>query len=168
MTHKLIGPTAVAILLFAASSAAAHVTATPSEAPAGTRVTLTLRVGHGCEGSPTTAIKVDLPVAAGWVSPQSKDGWDQVVQPGQGPDGRTRSVTVAWTAHAPLATPDTFVIVFDAPAAPQTLYFPVVQTCQAGEAHWTQIPAEAAMTGLEHPAPSLTLTPAVAASADQH
>ncbi|MDB5431517.1 MAG: nuclear export factor [Caulobacter sp.] len=163
MTHKLTGPALAAILL-AATPAAAHVTATPTEAPAGTKVTVTLRVGHGCEGSPTTAIRVELPLSAGWVNPESKADWDQVIQPGQGPDGRLRTVEVTWKAHRPVATPETFAITFDAPSTAQTLYFPVIQTCQTGEAHWTQIPAEAAMTGLEHPAPFLTLTPAVAAS----
>lgn len=45
---------------------------------------------------------------------------------------------------------------------------PAVQTCETGEASWTQIPAEPAMTGLEHPAPSVTLTAAAAPSEHHH
>ena len=43
----------------------------------------------------------------------------------------------------------------------ETLYFPVIQTCEEGEAAWIEIPAEGEDgEELESPAPSITLTEA--------
>ena len=44
-----------------AAPASAHVTITPSDTAAGAYTVLTVSVGHGCEGSPTTALDIQIP-----------------------------------------------------------------------------------------------------------
>ena len=43
------------------SPASAHVTITPSTTAAGAFAVLEVSVGHGCEGSPTTEITIQMP-----------------------------------------------------------------------------------------------------------
>lgn len=54
---------------------------------------------------------------------------------------------------------DEFAIQLKLPdAAPGTIiYFPIVQTCEAGERRWVQVP-EPGKDHLHDPAPALTLT----------
>jgi uncharacterized protein YcnI len=48
-------------------------------------------------------------------------------------------------------------------AAGETVYFPLVQTCEVGESAWIEIPAEGQDSEeLALPAPSITLTEATA------
>ena len=49
----------------------------------------------------------------------------------------------------------------------ETIYFPVVQTCESGEVAWIEIPEEGADEP-EHPAPGITLTAAVADGSDEY
>ena len=50
-------------------AASAHVTVTPSGTAAGSYTVLTFAYSHGCEGSPTTAIAIDIPESIASVSP---------------------------------------------------------------------------------------------------
>ncbi|MGH3334903.1 MAG: DUF1775 domain-containing protein, partial [Nocardioides sp.] len=51
---------AAAVTLVAAAPASAHVTVSPSDATAGAFTVLTVSVPHGCDGSPTTRIEVQI------------------------------------------------------------------------------------------------------------
>ena len=57
------------------SSAFAHVTVETNNKTAGGYAKLTLRVPHGCDGSPTTAITVQIPENSLSVKPQVHTGW---------------------------------------------------------------------------------------------
>ena len=46
------------------SAASAHVTLERQEAPVGSSYKAVLRVPHGCDGSPTTAIRVRVPAGS--------------------------------------------------------------------------------------------------------
>jgi hypothetical protein len=64
---------------------------------------------------------------------------------------------------------DTFALSLQLPAdaAGTTLDFPVLQTCETGSTNWNEIPADGAdEDSVEHPAPSITVTEAVATEAD--
>ena len=52
---------AAAVTLVAAGPASAHVTVSPSDATAGAFTVLTVSVPHGCDGSPTTRIELQIP-----------------------------------------------------------------------------------------------------------
>lgn len=157
------------VLLVAAGAAHAHVTANPSEAPADGYFRTALRIGHGCAGSPTVAVRVKIPDGVLAVKPQVKPGWSIDIKmrtldkPAELGHGRTVSETVdeiAWRGGA-LADAhfDEFGLTMRVPAQPgQTLYFPVVQECEQGVHRWIEIPAGSQKwDDLREPAPFIRL-----------
>jgi len=164
----LLAPAAAALLLFAAP-AAAHVTANPREATAGGYTYHAFRVGHGCEGSPTTKVAVQVPEGVVSVKPQETAGWTIAIT--NGPitpyDNHGETITegvkeVSWTAATPL--PDShmqqFGLSMKMPDKPgETVYFPVVQTCRQGVHRWITIPVEG-QEEPDEPAPGVKLVKA--------
>jgi periplasmic copper chaperone A len=161
---------AAAAALLAHGAAHAHVTANPNEAPAGAYFRTSLRVGHGCSGSPTIAVRVKIPDGVASVRPQVKPGWTldikmrKLEKPVEIGHGRTITETVdeiAWRGGPLLdAHFDEFGLSMRMPAQPkQTLYFPVVQECEKGVHRWIEIPAAGQKRDdLKEPAPHVTLT----------
>ncbi|WP_395245649.1 YcnI family protein [Agromyces sp. MMS24-K17] len=162
-----------ALLAIAAPLAAqAHVSVTPDEAAAGSYTVLTFAVGHGCDGSPTTSIAVDIPEGILSVTPTVKSGYtvekvmEALPEATEGAHGETlteRVGQVVYTAATPLADGyrDTFDIQVLLPedAAGETLLFPVLQTCAEGETDWNEeTPADG--TEPEHPAPAVVVAEA--------
>ncbi|NES14205.1 MULTISPECIES: YcnI family protein [Micromonospora] len=126
----------------AAVPASAHVVTTPNTADTKFFHTA-FRVGHGCAGSPTTAVRVQIPEGLHLVTPDPVPGWEvQVTRAhGQG-HGFGRITEVAWVG-GPL--PDHDVQLFGlgfriGRKAPEVLWFPTVQQCEVGESDWVQIP----------------------------
>ena len=160
-----------AIAAACASDAHAHVTANPNEAHAGGYFRTALRVGHGCSGAATTAVRVKIPDGVHSVRPQAKPGWSieirmrKLDKPAEVGHGRTVTEAVdeiAWRG-GPLADAhfDEFGLSMRLPAeAPQTLYFPVVQECESGVHRWIEIPEGGQKwDDLKQPAPYLRLHP---------
>ena len=160
---------ALAATLAIAPCAAAHVTVSPGEAPAGGYALLNFTVPHGCEESPTTSIAVKVPAGINAATPAAVPGWtvaktmqklDPPVDDGHGGTYSERVDTVTWTG-GPLA-PDQltqFALSVRMPDAPgETLAWPVVQTCEEGETGWIEVAADGEdPEALEHPAPLVTL-----------
>ncbi|HWA63152.1 MAG TPA: YcnI family protein [Caulobacteraceae bacterium] len=153
-------------------SAFAHVVFTVRQAPAGAHWTGALHVGHGCSGSATTALRVEIPAAVPDAKPQPKPGWtleaerEPLPAPVRGEGGRTmtsRLKAVTWRGRLPDDQFDEFGLAATLPGQAGVLVFPVVQTCDQGEARWTEPPAPAGAPRPPNPAPTLTLTPAAAA-----
>lgn len=161
-------------------SASAHVGVTPDATAAGSYTVLTFAVPHGCDGSATTAIAIDIPESIPSVTPTINPGWDvsKVMTPLETPSSSAageaateRVGQVVYTAKTPLADGyrDTFALSLQLPvdAAGTTLDFPVTQTCETGSVNWNEVPAEGAdEDSVEHPAPSVAVTDAVATEAD--
>lgn len=170
--RTLILPAAAALVL--APAAAAHVTANPGEARPGSFAKFDFRVGHGCEGSPTTRLTIAIPAGVTSVKPEVVPGWEIAVQEGELPEpitteeGETitEGVTeVRWTGGPlPDAHFSEFGLSVRLPDRPgETLYFPAVQTCEQGEHRWVEIPAAGQDPfELEEPAPFVTLAAAEA------
>lgn len=163
------GALMAAVILPLASPAEAHVTFDTREAQADTTLRTALRVPHGCEGSPTTAIRVRIPDGIGTVKPMPKAGWElstirePVARPASagGHDAPAdRVVEVHWTGGSLLDEHyDEFVLRMRLPDAPgTTIYFPVVQECVDGVHRWIEIPAEGG-GNLPQPAPAIRLVP---------
>jgi uncharacterized protein YcnI len=136
----VIGATAgLALAIGAPLAASAHVHVDPATAAAGDTETLTFSFSHGCDGSPTTALAIDIPDGVGNATPVVQGGW--TITRELGSDGvPTR---VVYTADAPVedgfkAAVSMDVLLTEATAG-ATLAFPVTQTCAAGETAWTQI-----------------------------
>jgi uncharacterized protein YcnI len=179
-TAARLGAATAAGFLIAAAAAApasAHVTITPSDTTAGAYTVLTVSVGHGCEGSPTTRLAIEMPEEILAVTPTLLPGWqvdkkmvdlDQPLEDAHGNSVTERVDQVVYTADEPLA--DGYRAAMELSlqlpdAAGETLTFPVVQSCAQGETGWTETAAEGEdPEALERPAPTVTITEAGAAS----
>jgi uncharacterized protein YcnI len=138
--RAVIGVTAgLALAIGAPLAASAHVHVTPESASAGGTETLTFSFSHGCDGSPTTALAIDIPEGVGNATPVVQGGWTITRELGSG-GVPTR---VVYTADAPvengLKADVSMDVLFDESAADTTIAFPVTQTCVEGETAWTQI-----------------------------
>lgn len=172
----MLRPTLALLALAAPSAASAHIVMSPNEAAAGGYYAGAFRVSHGCAGSATTVLRMEIPPALTTVRPQLKPGWTIAIerrplaQPVRQEDGRMLTQGVAaitWRGRLEDAYFDTFGLSMKLPAAAGPLHFPVVQTCEQGETRWTERAAEgAAWNSVPHPAPVLTVAPA--APADPH
>ena len=169
MTYKTI---LVGMALAVAGPAAAHVVLSQPHAPAGGYYTAYLRVGHGCEGAATTSIRLEVSPETPVVRPQPKPGWTLRIEhlplttPLRGEGGRMLSERVSAITRTGGPLPDAewaeFGVSTKLPARTGALYFPVVQTCDRGEARWTETPVPGQPSRrLTHPAPMLTLDPPV-------
>ena len=163
-----------AIALSLASPASAHVSASVTDASAGAFTVLTLSVPHGCEGSPTTRIEIQVPESVLSVTPTRNPYYDleatieQLDEPSTDAHGneiteRTSSIVyTARTRRCPTASATPSSCPSRCPDAEgEVLAFPTIQTCEKGETAWTQVPADGQDEDeLESPAPSFTILPA--------
>lgn len=169
-----------AIALSLVSPASAHVTATPSTAAAGSYTVVTFSVGHGCEGSPTTKLEIQVPESVLSVTPsrnpfydveKTVEQLDDPVTDAHGNEVTERTASIVYTATTPLpdGQRDAFELSFQLPDAEgETLAFPTIQTCQKGETGWTQVPSDGQDADeLETPAPAFEIT-AASSEGDHH
>ena len=162
-----------ALSLGGALAASAHVTVTPDKTTAGSYALLTFGVPHGCAGSSTTKVAIKIPEPINSVTPTVNPNWtvekEKVALATPITDSHGNQVTervdqVVYTAKTPLPDGyrDALVLSTQIPdVAGETLTFPTVQTCEAGETAWV----EAAAAGAEepaHPAPAFEVTAAAA------
>ena len=153
----MIGSAALLVTLLVAAPVSAHIDPDPTEAQAGSRLTVGFTVEHGCEGSPTTQLDMRLPDGVTDPITEDIDGWDGSIDTVDGD-------TIVTFAGGPLAddVEGTFGVTMTLPATPDTtIYFPFVQRCEVGEIRWIGIPA-APGDELDEPAPAMTLTGPVA------
>lgn len=147
---------ALLALCLSAAPALAHVTLAEPNAMPGSHYVAHFRVGHGCDGKPTTALTVTIPPGVSQVVPEAPPGWSiATVREG----GRTSAVTWKGGTLGP-ATPGTFTVAMTLPPAGGQLAFPAMQMCGTVEEDWNEMPASGAR--LLHPAPLLTLAAAAA------
>lgn len=142
--HRILlgGFAGVALAVAVPLAASAHVHVDPGTASAGGTETLTFSFSHGCDGSPTTALAIDIPEGVGNATPVVQGGW--TIQRETSADGVP--ARIVFTADTPvedhLKATVSIDVLFDESAAGTTVAFPVTQTCVAGETAWTQVAAE--------------------------
>jgi periplasmic copper chaperone A len=147
---KTITRSCVVLAAFAAfaGGACAHISLQQPRAEAGRPFEAVLRIGHGCDGAPTTAVTVQIPKGFEDAKPLPKAGWKVAVQDG----------VATWTAANPdAALPNgqrgEFILAGMAPATAGPLWFKILQTCPQGKLDWSQLPAEGTSTkGMKFPA----------------
>jgi uncharacterized protein YcnI len=162
------------LLLWGATTAFAHVSVSASDTAAGAYTILTFSVPHGCDGSATTEVSIQMPEQINAATPTRTANWEveKVMQTLDAPitDSHGNEITervgeVVYTATTPLPDGyrDAFEISVQLPETPgETLVFPVVQTCEQGETAWIEIPEEGQSEDeLEAPAPSIEVTEAI-------
>ncbi|SDQ83436.1 DUF1775 domain-containing protein [Microbacterium sp. cf332] len=162
-----VGVTAGAALAIALPLAAsAHVHVTPEDVAANGSTRIDFSFSHGCDGSPTTALVVDIPAEAQGATPVIDGAWTITTETGDA--GIPTQIT--YTAVTPI--PDAYAasagmnVIFPASAEGESFAFPVTQQCETGEAPWTQIAEDGEDPhDLEYPAPVVLVG---AAAADEH
>ncbi|MDI1340736.1 YcnI family protein [Polaromonas sp.] len=167
-------------ILAGAAPAFSHIVLESRSAPAGSSYKAVFLVGHGCQGSATTGVAVQIPTGFLGAKPYPKAGWTATTRIGQlakpyHSHGRqvTEDVTlVSWmAANQEAALPDAFFDEFvlrgKLPESAGPLWFKVLQTCVSGTSDWSDVPASGTSTqGLKSPAVLLEVKPA--ASAQHH
>lgn len=165
--------TAAAALVLSATTALAHVSLERAETPVGATYKAVLRVPHGCEGSPTIRIRVQIPEGVIAVKPMPKPGWTLETTKGKyeksydyyGTPTAEGVTEVSWSGGKLLDEHyDEFVLraYLTTDLKPETtLHVPVVQECEGGGVErWIEIPAAGkSADDYKFPAPGLKLTP---------
>lgn len=135
-------------VLIGSAVALAHIDPDPLAMQVNTSGIVAFTIEHGCDGSPTTSVRIQVPAEVTDVTPIDKDGW-------------TAALTgdVVEFSGGPLAADqeDHFDISLTAPARAGEVRFPIIQTCQQGELAWIEVETEGGAEP-EHPAPVLKIT----------
>lgn len=166
------------IALCVATDATAHISIDNAETKGGSFKAV-FNVPHGCEKSPTTAVRITIPEGVIGIKPVPKPGWK--LETTSAPYAKTYDYfhgmkvsegvnTVTWSGgNLPNEYLDEFKIglfVTKDVAAGSTLYFPVEQTCEKGSLSWSQVPEPGQSAhDLERPAPALRVAAKEAADA---
>jgi uncharacterized protein YcnI len=159
----------ILVLLSVVVPVQAHVALEHKSAVAGSYYKAIFMVGHGCDGSPTTGINIEMPEAMAVVKPMPKPGWKLTAQSVSAPAGMLlhgRAVgevvsRVSWQG-GPLADGhyDEFVVLLQLPKRDGRLYFKVIQHCADGRNEWVEVPVAGQTGRLKMPAAVLELRPA--------
>ena len=173
------------LVLVLASTTTAHVSVVPTTLPVGVSTLVTWRVPHGCSGSPTRAVQLDVPSQATGVVAKVKPGWaltrtyrpldPPVVEHGV-PVTQTLDAVTWSVIDTADALPDGLLDEFQALVKPlatapvgSTLVLAARQWCMSGAwSNWTGAPGGygAPAAGSATPAPTVTLLSSRAPTAD--
>lgn len=158
------------------SQAFAHITLEQKMAVAGSTYKGIFRVGHGCDGSATTAISVFLPEGVIGAKPMPKAGWkldirnEKLAAPSDSrgnPIGE-RVAQISWSGGSLRDTEyDEFIINMSLPATPGKRWFRILQQCETGQQDWAAVPDEGERAP-RFPAAALDILPASAADPHAH
>ncbi|WP_018239797.1 DUF1775 domain-containing protein [Ensifer sp. BR816] len=166
------------LTLAATGMAHAHATFEVDSTPSEKTFKAILQVPHGCDGKATTEVQVKLPEGFVFAKPQPKPGWELEIIKGDyqksydnhGTKVSSGPVEIRWKGgNLPDEFYDTFVIRGKVSGLDKetVLAFPTTQLCGAdAKVVWDQVPAAGEDAhALEHPAPTVTVTPASAEQA---
>ena len=165
----IVLPALCLLSLFSSFAADAHVSVIPKQAQPGSYEKFVFRISHGCKGSPTKAVRLQIPTGVLSVKPQVKPNWkieikkETLKEPLKDSHGNliTQVISeIAWIDGS-LADEymDEFSVSVKIPAkSPDTLFFPVIQDCEKGSHKWIQIPkGKEKSDDLDEPAPSVQI-----------
>jgi periplasmic copper chaperone A len=164
---------AIAAAISAAQCAGAHAVLQVREARVGAPYRATLTIPHGCEGSATVKVRIEVPEGVIGVKPMPKPGW--TITTVRGPYAQSykyyhqQTLTegvkeIIWTGRLADDSFEDFVFagfLADSLHPGSPIYFPTYQECEKGSHRWIEIPAPGQSAhDLSHPAPALMLLPA--------
>jgi periplasmic copper chaperone A len=164
----------IALAMLAASSASAHVTLENRQATVGTYYKAVFAVPHGCAGSATVKVRVQIPEGVIAAKPMPKPGWSvEAIKAKYAADYDYHGTKlsegvkeVVWSGgKLPDDNYDEFVVstFLTGGLKPNSmLYFPVVQECEQGVSRWIDIPDEGSVANShdsKSPAPGVKLMP---------
>lgn len=169
-TRLILGASAAALGLGLALavpvSASAHVGVSPEAITADESTVLTFSFTHGCDGSPTAALRITMPDGLTSVSPSASAEWDVTSE--RGADGLLTAVT--YSAVTPVPNDLRGAVTLAVRAGEDItgpLMFPVEQNCVDGSAAWTEVAAEGEDPhDLDSPAPVISMLATTADTSD--
>jgi uncharacterized protein YcnI len=138
---------AVGVALCVAGPASAHIHTDPEEVVAGTENTVGFIIEHGCDGSPTTKVELQMPDGTTGIEGVDGNGFTA------GVDGQVVTFSGGTLADD---TEQAFEVTFTAPTEAGTLDIPLIQTCEEGSTDWIE-PEVEGQPEPEHPAPQLVV-----------
>lgn len=162
-----------AVLVSTALPALAHPSLQRREAPVGAPYRAIVSIPHGCDGSATIKLRVQIPEGVIGVKPMPKPGW--AISTVRGPYARSypsyhgQTLTegikeIAWSGRLADDFIDDFVFagfLADTLPAGEMLFFPTYQECEKGEWRWIEVPGPGQDAhALAKPAPGVRLLPA--------
>jgi uncharacterized protein YcnI len=170
MQRRLLCAAAALSGIALATPAFAHPTLESQTATVGRPYKATFRIPHGCDGSATVKVTIQIPEGVIDVKPMPKPGWQLEVVKGPYPKAypyfhgeiKEGARTVAWSGGK---LPDDYydeftfasVLAGDLPADTR-IYFPIIQDCEKGSQRWTDVAkAGEDAHALKFPAAGLTL-----------
>ena len=169
-----------ALLALSAMPASAHVVLQNATASPGTSYKAVLSVPHGCDGSATTKLSLQVPEGLIAVKPMAKPGWTIDVTKGKyersysfmhGMTVSEGAKQITWTGRLEDAFVDEFAFagfVADTLKDGDVLVLPTVQECDKGIERWVEIAAAGqAPHSLKSPAPLLKIAATAAAASPQ-
>jgi len=167
MTNLLNRIAAISLVIMTLP-ASAHVVFNEAQAVAGEFHTAQFRVTHGCEGTPTHTVTIEIPDGVSRVSPRHLTGWEVKVQMRplvkpvilHGFEVTETVGSVTWTGGSfPNHTYEQFELRMMMPdESGKRLDFKVKQICERGEIYWQEIAKPGKNPyDLEFPAPFITL-----------
>lgn len=159
-----------------------HIVLQDKTAPVATNYRAVFKVGHGCDGAPTTRISIVIPEGFSGAQPMPKAGWTLSTRVGklaQPIESHGKTITegvqeITWTANGPdnnlpSAYYDEFILRGTTPKTPGALWFKVTQTCTVGVNAWIEQPVNGVSTrGLKNPAAVLEVLAAPDTPASAH
>jgi copper(I)-binding protein len=156
MIRRCVALLAGTCLAFCAPPLAAQVVLSQTSFEGGVNFAAFFKVPHGCGGSPTLSLRVEIPADVTVLDVPAKEGWMTNAERVGG-----RVAAVSWRGRLEGGEAGQFGVLLKLPARTGALYFPTVQKCAKAEMRWTQTAgkgnAAQANTG---PAPSVQLTAA--------
>ncbi|QSQ27149.1 DUF1775 domain-containing protein [Pyxidicoccus parkwayensis] len=153
--------------LLAPALASAHIAVASGPGFANTTQVVSFGVGHGCEGSDTYKVRIEIPAGVTSVRPE----WSEFGKVSVEKDAAGTVTAVVWQkSDQALLDADisyyTLKVRLKVPNQPfSTLYFPTHQTCKASDgtlsqAEWVGIPNGSGGSTAPEPAPALQIVPA--------
>ena len=148
-----------------AGAAQAHIVFTQPSATAGGHWAGALRVSHGCDGSATTSVRVEIPEGIVVARPRVPAGWSVAIErealaepvPAEGGGMLTERVSaITWSGRLPDDQFEEFGLAAKLPGEAGPLVFPVTQPGKRGGRRGAGAPAAGAPRPA-HPAPVLNL-----------
>lgn len=156
-----------ALISLSAADALAHATVMPKQAVQDSYQRLAIGITHGCEGSATTTVIVNLPESLMGAKPMPKPGWTiqldirDLDQPylSHGKEIRRDVRRIVWQGgQLPDNFYDEFVIQLRVSNRLEKVHLPVTQLCEVGRIDWNQVP-DGSGSSLPSPAPVLEIVP---------
>ena len=162
------------LVVLSAGAACAHPSLEQQEAAVGAPYKAVVKVPHGCDGSPTLRVRVQIPEGMIGVKPMPKPGWTIETMRGayaeahpyyHGAVLKEGVREIVWNGRLTDDNYDEFVFVgFMAKSlSGGRLHFPTFQECEQGQQAWADIPtAGQSSHDVKHPAPAVRLVQAQA------